>query len=137
MPKRVVDERLGEPGSSQLLTHDSVTGNEIRSAWGTHAIRRCLPTATIRCALAIDGSRFGKTAPKGWTPLLYLAFTRLPISESRENAVAIAQLLLDAGADPNAFFHAGDSHYTPITGVAGDGEEDRPPHPRRANSSAI
>ncbi len=74
---------------------------------------------------------YGNLGPKGWTPLLYLAFTRLPIRASNENAVAIARLLLDAGADPNAFFHAGDSHYTPMTGVAGEGEEDRPPHPRR------
>ena len=68
---------------------------------------------------------------KGWTPLLFLSFTRLPIAESTQNALAIARLLLDAGADPNAFFHAGDSHYTPMTGVAGEGEEDRPPHPQR------
>jgi ankyrin repeat protein len=74
---------------------------------------------------------YGNLGPKGWTPLLYLAFTRLPIPASNDNAVAIARLLLDAGADPNAFFHAGDSHYTPMTGVAGEGEEDRPPHPRR------
>jgi len=74
---------------------------------------------------------YGNLGPKGWTPLLYLAFTRLPIPESNDNAVAIARLLLDAGADPNAFFHAGESHYTPMTGVAGEGEEDRPPHPRR------
>ncbi len=74
---------------------------------------------------------YGNLGAKGWTPLLYLAFTRLPIRASNENAVAIARLLLDAGADPNAFFHAGDSHYTPMTGVAGEGEEDRPPHPRR------
>jgi ankyrin repeat protein len=74
---------------------------------------------------------YGNLGPKGWTPLLYLAFTRLPIRASNEHAVAIARLLLDAGADPNAFFHAGSSHYTPMTGVAGEGEEDRPPHPRR------
>ena len=74
---------------------------------------------------------YGNLGPKGWTPLLYLAFTRLPIPASNDNAVAIARMLLEAGADPNAFFHAGDSHYTPMTGVAGEGEEDRPPHPRR------
>jgi ankyrin repeat protein len=68
---------------------------------------------------------------KGWTPLLYLAFTRLPLASSIDNAVGIARLLLDAGADPNAFYHAGSSHYTPMTGIAGEGEEDRPPHPRR------
>src|SRR5205814_1842397 len=50
---------------------------------------------------------------------------------ANDNAVAIARLLLDAGADPNAYFMAGNSHYTPLTGVIGEGEEDRPPHPRR------
>lgn len=74
---------------------------------------------------------YGSLGPKGWTPLLHLAFTRLPIPASNDNAVEIARLLLGAGADPNAFFHAGDSHYTPMTGVAGEGEEERPPHPRR------
>jgi ankyrin repeat protein len=80
---------------------------------------------------------YGNLGPKGWTPLLYLAFTRLPISESNDNAVAITRLLLDAGADPNAFFHAGESHYTPMTGVAGEGEEDRPPHPRRGELTQL
>lgn len=69
--------------------------------------------------------------PKGWEPLLYLCFTRLPLTAANDNAVAIAELLLDHGADPNAFFMAGDSRYTPLVGAIGEGEEDRPPHPRR------
>lgn len=75
--------------------------------------------------------------PKGWTPLLYLAFTRLPSGKSNDNSVAIARLLLEAGADPNAFFHAGNSHYTPMTGVAGEGEEDRPRHPRHVEIAQL
>ncbi|HEY8062971.1 MAG TPA: ankyrin repeat domain-containing protein, partial [Gemmatimonadales bacterium] len=39
--------------------------------------------------------------------------------------------LLDRGADPNAFFMAGDSRYTPLVGAIGEGEEDRPAHPHR------
>ena len=69
--------------------------------------------------------------PKGWTPLLYLCFTRLPLAAASENAVAIATALLDRGADPSDFFMAGDSRYTPLVGAIGEGEEDRPPHPRR------
>jgi ankyrin repeat protein len=68
---------------------------------------------------------------KGWTPLLYLCFARLPLAAANDNAVEIARMLLEAGADPNVFFHAGDSLYTPMTGLAGEGEEDRPPHSRR------
>lgn len=70
--------------------------------------------------------------PKGWTPLLYLCFTRLPdVPAAVENALPIARLLLDHGADPNAFFMAGDSVYTPLTGAIGEGEEERPAHPAR------
>jgi ankyrin repeat protein len=69
--------------------------------------------------------------PKGWTPLLYLCFTRLDLPKATENALEIARLLLDHGADPNAYFMAGSSRYTPLTGVIGEGEENRPPHPCR------
>jgi ankyrin repeat protein len=68
---------------------------------------------------------------KAWPPLLYLCFTRLPLAKANDNAVAMARLLLDHGADPNAYFMAGDSHYTPLVGVIGEGEEGRPPHSHR------
>jgi uncharacterized protein len=50
--------------------------------------------------------------------------------------MAIARLLLDHGADPNAHFIMGNPNergprYTALTGVIGEGEEDAPPHPRR------
>jgi ankyrin repeat protein len=73
----------------------------------------------------------GELGGKDWTPLLFLSFTRLPLEKANANAVEIARLLLDHGADPNASFMAGNSSYTPLTGVAGEGEEDRPPHSRR------
>ncbi len=72
-----------------------------------------------------------KTGPKGWSLLVYLCFTRLPLGVVDENAVAIAQALLDRGADANDYFMAGDSRYTPLVGAIGEGEEDRPAHPRR------
>ena len=78
-----------------------------------------------------DKIKYKSLGPKGWEPLLHLAFTRLPIQPVTDNAVAIATLLLDNGANPNAWFKAGGSHYTPLTGVVGEGEEDRPPHQKR------
>ena len=68
---------------------------------------------------------------KGWEPLLYLCFTRLPLQAVTDNAVAIATLLLDHGANPNAYFMAGDSSYTPLVGAIGEGEEGRPAHQQR------
>lgn len=70
---------------------------------------------------------------KLWTPLLHLCYGRLPTAEASENAVAIARTLLDHGADPNAYFEVGDgpSRYTALCGLAGEGEDDAPPHPRR------
>ncbi len=42
-----------------------------------------------------------KGGREGWEPLLVLGYARLPIAQAADNAVAIATLLLDAGADPN------------------------------------
>jgi ankyrin repeat protein len=83
-------------------------------------------------AMAVNfGDLFHELGPKGWEPLLYLCFTRLPLPAVDANAVDIARLLLEHGADPNAYFMAGASRYTPLVGVIGGGEEDRPQHQRR------
>jgi uncharacterized protein len=66
-----------------------------------------------------------------WEPLLYLCYGRLPITAASENA-AIARMLLNAGADPNVYFTDGENHFTPLTGVLGEGEQSPaavPPHP--------
>jgi ankyrin repeat protein len=74
---------------------------------------------------------FADIAPTSWQPLLYLCFTRLSLPAANDSALTIASLLLDHGANPNAYFMAGDSQYTPLVGVIGEGEENRPPHPKR------
>jgi uncharacterized protein len=68
-----------------------------------------------------------------WTPLLHLCYGRLPLAAASDNAVAIARLLLDRGASPNDYFEVGDGphRYTALCGVAGEGEDDAPPHAQR------
>lgn len=66
----------------------------------------------------------------GWTPLLRLAFSRLPNEALARNAVAIARLLLDHGAAANAYWSDGSNHFTALTGVIGSGESGQPPHPQ-------
>jgi ankyrin repeat protein len=72
-----------------------------------------------------------KGGVRSWEPLLYLCYARLPLPALRDNAVAIARLLLDRGADPNAYYMAGDATYGALVGVAGEGEQDAPPHSAR------
>ena len=71
--------------------------------------------------------------PKHWPPLLYLCAGRLSLPAVRENAVAIARELLEHGADPDTYYPGGNEtiHYTALTAVIGEGEEDAPPHVAR------
>ena len=70
------------------------------------------------------------SSARGWPPILYLCFTRFTHPQTTANAVEIARLLLDCGADPNAYYKAGDSNYTALVGVAGEGEQDSPRQPQ-------
>jgi uncharacterized protein len=67
--------------------------------------------------------------PRGWTPILYLCFTRFSHPSTLDNAVAIGRLLLDAGANPNDFYMAGSAPYTALVGAAGEGEQESPRQP--------
>lgn len=70
--------------------------------------------------------------PRGWPPLLYLCNARLPMPPASDNAVAIARVLLDAGADPNVYYPGGNPsiHYSALTSVMGRGEEQGTLHPQ-------
>lgn len=67
--------------------------------------------------------------PFHWTPLMYAAYARLP----SVSTFPVGQLLLAAGADPNAHFMSfGTYRFSVLTGVFGDGEGGlirQPPHP--------
>jgi ankyrin repeat protein len=72
-----------------------------------------------------------KGGPWNWEPILYMCYGRLPLDAARDNAVAIARLLLDRGAGPNAYYMAGHALYGTLVGVTGEGEQEAPPHPHR------
>jgi ankyrin repeat protein/ketosteroid isomerase-like protein len=60
--------------------------------------------------------------PHGWEPLLYLAYSRVPLEPGR-SAVAVTQLLLEHGADPNAgyLWEGLIPPFTALTGALGGG----------------
>jgi ankyrin repeat protein len=108
-----------------LERHPEIASDSIHTAIAAHdldAVRGFLSGDTT---LADRPSAFD-----GWTPLLRLAFTRLPNEALSRNAVAIAQLLLDHGAAVNAFWSDGSNHFTALTGVIGGGENGQPAHPQ-------
>ena len=85
----------------------------------------------VRAFLAKDPSAADQRGgPDNWTPLLRLAYTRLPIDAPSMHGVEIAQLLLDHGASPNASWPSSGNAFTVITGVLGGGEGNQPSHPQ-------
>ena len=88
--------------------------------------------AEVQRRLAQRPACANEKGPDGWEPLLQLCFGRLPINAACDNAVAIAQALLAAGANVHVSFGSG-APFTPLTGVIGEGEGTKfgqPPHPR-------
>ncbi len=71
------------------------------------------------------------SGPRHWPPLMYLAYARA--SGDGKAALAIADCLLESGADPNAFTVLNEQYrFTVLTGVMGEGEAGlvkQPPHP--------
>jgi len=73
--------------------------------------------------------------PCDWAPLLYACYSRVPGEADGDSLLAVAQLLLDRGADANAGF-LWEGHYPPFTALTGafgkgeSGPRNQPPHPQ-------
>jgi ankyrin repeat protein len=122
------DHRMHDRAAQRILAQDpSIARDSIYTAivcGDRQEVERIL-AARPEAARERGGAR-------SWTPILYLTYTRFTYQPTIENALAIAWLLLDHGADPNDFYMAGDARYTALAGAAGEGEQDSPRQPYAA-----
>jgi len=111
-----------------LARHPEIVRDSIHTAVAAHdveAVRGFLQkNAGLASKVANERSTFD-----GWTPLVRLAYARLPLEAVSANALAIANLLLDAGADPNASWSDSANDFTVLVGVIGGGEGGQAAHP--------
>lgn len=75
--------------------------------------------------------------PYGWTPLCYLAYSR--VRPGGSDPVLSARLLLEAGADPNEgyLWHGLPTPFTVLAGVFGEGEQGPEREPRHSRSREL
>jgi len=122
----------GDPGAAaRILTRwPEIVAHDLYIAVATG------DRAEVERRLAADpGAATRKGGPLDWEPLLYGAYARFRGGEM--HALDIARTLLDHGANPNAQFDDGwGNPFKVLTGVIGEGEGDKPPHPQ-ANELAL
>jgi Ankyrin repeats (3 copies) len=127
-PERWAEARRVLAGHPEI-TRDSVPA--AAAAADTEALRRHLqrdPAAARR-----------EGGPYRWEPLLYLAYARHDPAIDFDAVLTAAQLLLNAGADPNAgyLWHSLAPPFTVLTGVFGEGELGPVRQPRHPHSIAL
>jgi ankyrin repeat protein len=122
------EHRMHDRAAQRLLARDPLIARD-----SIHTAVVCGDRQEVERVLGArpDAAR-ERGGARNWTPILYLTYTRFSHQPTIENALAIARLLLDHGADPNDFYMAGDSRYTALVGVAGEGEQDAPRQPYAA-----
>lgn len=120
--------RMHDRAAQRLLARDPWMARE-----SLEAAVVCGEIGEVRRVLEADAGAATRAAgPRGWPPILSLAYTRFAHPATIANAAGIARLLVDHGADPNAFYMAMDARYTVLTGIAGEGEQDAPRQPNAA-----
>lgn len=108
-----------------LARHPDIARISIHTAVAAHDLEAVQSFLRKNPRLVNDRSAFDR-----WTPLLRLAYARLPIEAVSVHALTIATLLLDAGADPNEGWSQTAPEFNPLVGVIGGGEADQAAHPR-------
>jgi len=122
------DHRMYDRAAQRILAQDPAIATD-----NLFTAVACGEIDTVRRILAEQPEAARQPGgARGWTPILYLAYTRFTHPNTIANAVEIARLLLDAGANPNDFYMAGDAKYSVLCGPAGEGEQDSPRQPYAA-----
>jgi len=115
----------GEVAARLLARYPEIAQDSIHAAVAAHDLEAVLDFLKKDPAAANQAG-----GPDGWTPLLRLAYTRMPIDALNQNALKIATALLDHGADPNAAWSDGENRFTVLTGLIGGGEGGQTAHPQ-------
>ncbi|HEY3845287.1 MAG TPA: ankyrin repeat domain-containing protein, partial [Acidimicrobiales bacterium] len=121
------DEAADAAAAAQLLAeHPELPGHDLFVA------AACADVPAVRRHLARrEASANVPGGPHGWSPLLYQAYARHNSHVDLAATMETAQLLLDAGAEPNdgRFWHALPTPFTVLTGVLSYGERRHRWHP--------
>ena len=118
--------RLPAAAARLLRAHPEIADDSVYTAIV------CGNVTQVAARLTADPSLVNrKGGPRNWEPILYLCYGRLPWDEARDNAPAVAKVLLESGANANAYFMLGHALLSTLVGVAGEGEQESPPHPHR------
>ncbi|HVT58509.1 MAG TPA: hypothetical protein VHR45_08920 [Thermoanaerobaculia bacterium] len=106
----------------------------------------CAATAgnsgAVRTSLDAQPELVNRPGPHGWVPLIFACYSRVKPVDPAHSTFEVAKLLLDRGADPNAYTMKGNAddrldqtprRFTALTGLFGGGSTglaNQPPHPR-------
>jgi ankyrin repeat protein len=97
--------------------------------------------AAVEAFLADDPDLINRPGPLGWAPLLHACYSRVKPIQPSHSTYRVAKLLLDRGADPNAYTLKHNDppgsdrarRFTALTGLFGGGSTglvNQPPHPQ-------
>jgi ankyrin repeat protein len=96
-------------------------------------------TTAVRAFLNQDAGLIDRPGPFGWTPLICACYSRVQPVNPAHSTLETAKLLLDRGANPNAFtlkrnaderLDQSARRFTPLTGVFGGGSTGHANEPR-------
>lgn len=95
----------------------------------------------VKMWLDADATLVSRPGPHGWVPLICACYSRVMPLNARHSTMEVARLLLDRGADPNAFTMKGNTderldqtphRFTALAGLFGGGSTgmaNQPSHP--------